>query len=147
MITTEKLKEFNHILKDTQIQVEELLRVRQNKKLFDNADDYYVQLKACEYVPQDYFNCRFFDTYIELKYTRKSNEFYIRVDTTKFEFFRYISHTEFLSKYKIKTLQSYPQNFYISNTYNFNDVCKIFYRYCDLILSFYIGEENLFVYK
>lgn len=147
MITTEKLKAFNDILKDTQIQVEELLRVRQNKKLFDNADDYYVQLKNCKYVPQDYYNCRLFDTYIELKFSRKSNEFYIRVDTTRFEFFRYLSHSEFISKYKLKTLQAYPEHFYISNNLEFNEVVKIFYRYCDLILSLYIGEENLFTYK
>lgn len=147
MITTEKLRELNNILKESQIQIEELLRVRQNKKLFDNADDYFVQLKACKYVPQDYFNCRFFDTYIELKFNRRSDEFYIRVDTTHFEFFRYLSHSEFLHDNKLKTLMAYPGNFYISNELKFNDVCKIFYKYCNLILSFYISEENLFYYK
>lgn len=147
MITVEKLKELKTILQESQIQIDELLRYRSNEKLFDNANDYYVQLKNCKYVPQDYYNARFFDTYIELKFARKSKEFYIRIDTVKFEFMRYISFDEFVSKYKLKRLQAYPNNLYIPQNNNFNDVCKIFYRFCDLILSFYISEEELFYYK
>ena len=56
MITTEKLKEFQKILKDTQIQLDELLRIRSQEKLFKNSEDYYQSLKACKYCPQDYFN-------------------------------------------------------------------------------------------
>lgn len=147
MITTEKLKSLNDILKESQIQIEELLRVRTNEKLFDNSNDYYVQLQACKFCPQDYYNARFFDTYIELKFSRSSKEFYIRIDTVKYEYFRFLSHSEFLSKYKLKIHQAYPQNFYIPKDLKFNDVCKIFYKYCDLILSFYISEEELFYYK
>lgn len=147
MITTEKLRELNNILKETQIEIEELLRVRDNPSLFKNSDDYYVQLKACQYVPQDYFNARFFDTYIELKYSRKSKEFYIRIDTQKFEYLRYISYSEFIHENKLKQIQAYPNNLYISKDLSFENVCKIFYRYCALILSFYLSEEQLFFYK
>lgn len=147
MITTEKLRELNNILKDSQVQIEELLRVRQNKKLFDNAEDYFVQLKACKYVPQDYYNARFFDTYIELKYSRKSDEFYIRIDTQKFEYLSYLSFSEFIHENKLKQLQAYPDNLYISQDLSFEHVCKVFYKFCALILSFYLSEEKLFYYK
>jgi len=146
MITTEKLKLLEDTLTIGLEQIKELLRVRQKEKLFDNADDYYVQLKSCKYVPQDYYRLRIFDTEIYLKFNRRLNKYYIAIETLKYEFFRKISFNEFMTKYKMNT-DTIEKNYYIPQIYTFDEIIKIFSEFCIMFLSLYTIEEQLFYYK
>ena len=146
MITTEKLKTLREALTISLTQLDELLRVRQKEKLFDNADDYYVQLRSCEYVPQDFYRLRIFDTEIFLKFNQRIKKYYINIETLKYEFFRKTSFNEFMSKYKIKT-DTFEKNWFIPQTYKFDEIIKIFSEFCIMFLSLYTSETELFYYK
>lgn len=146
MITTEKLKMLREALNISLTQLDELLRVRQKEKLFDNADDYYVQLRSCEYVPQDFYRLRIFDTEIFLKFNQRIKKYYINIETLKYEFFRKTSFNEFMTKYKIKT-DTFEKNWFIPQTYKFDEIIKIFSEFCIMFLSLYTSETELFYYK
>lgn len=146
MITTEKLKQLRECLTISLNHLDELLRVRQKEKLFDNADDYLIQLKSCKYVPQDFYRLRIFDTEIYLKFNLRLKKYYISIETLKYRFFSKISFNDFIKKYNLKT-DSFEKNWFIPQDFNFEEIVKIFSEFCIMYLSLYTSEHQLFYYQ
>ena len=48
MLTIENLKAFSEILDITRIELNELIKIRSEEKLFDNSDDYHNALYTCK---------------------------------------------------------------------------------------------------
>lgn len=145
MITTEKLKIFKDTISQVQIELDELLRQRQQEKLFKNADDYYLSLNACKWCPQDFYKLRIFDTEIYLKFNIKQKKYYIRIQTLKYEFFRKQTFIDFVSKYKLK-VNDFSNSITIPEV-SFEEVIKIFSEFCILFLSLYVNIDKLFIYN
>lgn len=146
MLTLENLKAFKQDLSIISIELDELLKIRSEEKLFNSSDDYYNALKVCNYYPQDYFKLRLFDYDFCLRYNNKMKKFYIRTDSVKYVDFSNICFESLFREYKIKT-QSDNNNIYIDSQYEFNDVVKIFGKFVKCMIDYYFNKQNLFAYE
>lgn len=148
MLTLENLKAFQQDLKIISIELDQLVKIRSEEKLFNNSDDYYNALKACEYYPQDYFKLRLFDYDFCLRYNNKMKKFYIRCDSVKEIDFINLCFEE-LFKNKIEVRLGVDQNkkaLYFDDSYNFNEVIKIFGLFIKCFVDYYLSLDKLFSY-
>ena len=113
MLTIENLKAFSEILDITRVELNELIKIRSEEKLFDNSDDYHNALYTCKYYPQDFFRLRLFDVNICLRFNNRMHKFYIKIDSVK-EIPDVKNFEKFFKEFKVKT-QWNESNIYIDN--------------------------------
>lgn len=153
MITTDLLKQFKDSLDITNQQVTALLQQRQQKKLFKNADDYELALKACKYYPSEYYKVRLFDDQITLMFDSRKKLYYINLETQNIDFIRKIEFIEFISDnkliYKPNLTHFNVEEFkvYYPEEYDFKFIIKLFMEFCNLYLKLQINSDKLFIYN
>lgn len=153
MITTDLLKQFKDSLDICNTQVTQLLQQRQKRELFKNAEDYKLELKACEYYPSEYFKLRIFDNELTLMFNSRLKKYYINLETQDFKFIRKLEVLEFISK---NNLEYNPDvrhfnidifKVYFPKDYDFENIRNIFIKFCNLYLILYINSDSLFIYN
>lgn len=148
MLTLENLKAFQQDLKIISIELDQLVKIRSEEKLFSNSDDYYNALKACEYYPQDYFKLRLFDYDFCLRFNNKMKKFYIRCDSVKeIDFSRLEFEKLFENKIDVRLgLDRNKTALYFDSNYSFDEVIKIFGLFIQCFVNYYLNQDKLFSY-
>lgn len=147
MITTENLKAFREDLRIITSELDEMLKVRSEEKLFNNSQDYYNALKTCEYYPQDFFKLRLFDFEVQLRYSQRNKQFFINTESVKHIDFRNLAFDEFL-KLNVELFEyGNRQRVYFDREYTFEEITKIFGTFVICMVKYYFSQDKLFSYE
>ena len=137
MITQDNIKALSEQLECTQIILKDMMRQKSFQKIFLSAKDFQDQNIARTIIPEDYYNFRFFDTFLQLRFNRRGKYFYIHVETTNYKIFK---SDKFLSRFDQAIIINDFKNvssLNINRKYNFNLVLQTFLNVC----AFFINER------
>lgn len=155
MLTLENLKAFRDDLKIVSVELDELIKVRSESKIFNSSQEYYLALKACEFYPQDYFKIRLFDYEFCLRFSNKKKQFYIKPDSVKFIDNTFYDISQFIDKYNIELIDqmtlkftgNYNSNYFIPEQKDFDSVIRIFCEFIIAFIKYYFSQDKLFAYE
>lgn len=141
MVTLESLKSLKETVDFFKIQLDDMLKVRSQEKMFNSSDEYYRAWRDIEYFPHDYFKFRLFDLEITLKYTGRKKHYFISILQLKKFVISFHNFYSFFKKYKL-VLSPDTKVLDIPKNINFNDSIKIFLEFIELICKHYIIYLN-----
>lgn len=95
MLSLNNVKELKKQLQYCLEQCNEIIETRSNIPLFSSEKDYRHQSIAAQLLPEQYYNFRFFDIQISIRYNNRLKRYYIHIETQNRKYYEFFRSSEF----------------------------------------------------
>lgn len=147
MLNLSNVRTFKNELENILSLTNQLIQVRESENIFDSEKDYRDSKIASRLLPEQYYNFRFFDTLIELKYNNRLKRYYIHFDSVDFEIVRlkefYNTFEEYIDFNELFNMKD-GKSFYSRKDFTFEQNIDLFGKFILFYVSKKIHTDLLF---
>lgn len=147
MLNMSNVRNFKSELENILVLTNQLIQTRESESLFDSEKDLRDSKIASRLLPEQYYNFRFFDTSIELKYNHRIKRYFIRFDSTDFEIVRlkefYKTFEDYIDFNELENMRE-GRSFYSRKELSFEGNIDLFGKFCLFYISKKIHTDLLF---